>query len=629
MSSDQVTASHYDHGSSQESASGEYTSYTQEPIAIETPPCLASKYTYLREIGHGAQGKIYQAKRLADGVQVAIKQLNIDSVQTWKKYDLFRREATVLESLNIDGVAKFYEAIERSDDIPPRSYIVQEYIQGKTLAEMIRVGHRFSLARVYDILIQLLNILKQLHAHVPPVIHRDIKPSNILLKSLQGDDFKVYLIDFGAVANPQVQGGGSTVAGTYGFMPPEQLMGRPCPASDIYSLAAVAVNLISGKSPADMPVKDFRLIFEPDIQSMPPTLVNTLRAMLDPNTENRLADIDKIIQTFTKFQHNQYKDEIRKQPTDLTPKEYNRLLEQVESVCQPGNIELWHRLSDKTPRTIPKCYTVIKLIPKDKPAPLPFGYSKRSQFYDLGTGKLIKFEINPGMLLGCLAFCIIFPILFYCWAPFNQAINCFIGLIIGLYISTMYAKFYFNSLNSHQNYIKISNTLADQLSSDKKQRIEQLKAIAADQDYYNKLQDLSFFRHTATKNDLLRLLSKGRKTIAIITEIKYLPAYRKYIKYIKHQNYDFNPINYEIYSRPMFEISYKFNPPDDEKAEDLIHSFLTPVAPDHRYKEGDPLPILYMIHHRANNRPETVNSMPFPIPLHDIMDLSDVIYMNA
>jgi serine/threonine protein kinase len=110
-------------------------------------------------------------------------------------------------------------------------------------------------------MMQLLDILKQLHAHEPPVIHRDIKPSNILLKALGGDDYEVYLIDFGAVANPQVQGGGSTVAGTFGYMAPEQLTGKPCPASDIYSLAAVAVYLISGRSPADMPMKDFSSLY--------------------------------------------------------------------------------------------------------------------------------------------------------------------------------------------------------------------------------------------------------------------------------------------------------------------------------------------------------------------------------
>ena len=87
-------------------------------------------------------------------------------------------------------------------------------------------------------------------------------------------------------------------------------------------------------------------------------------------------------------------------------------------------------------------------------------------------------------------------------------------------------------------------------------------------------------------------------------------------------------MNYEIYSRPMFEVSYKFNPPDDEKTEDLIHSFLTPVNPEDHYNVGDPLPILYRIFPRFAGNPEIVTSMPFPIPLHDIMDLSDVINIH-
>ena len=65
----------------------------------------------------------------------------------------------------------------------------------------------------------------------------------------KGDQYKAWLIDYGAVANPQVQSGGSTVAGTFGYMPSEQLTGNPIPASVIYSLAAVIVYVLSGRSP--------------------------------------------------------------------------------------------------------------------------------------------------------------------------------------------------------------------------------------------------------------------------------------------------------------------------------------------------------------------------------------------
>ena len=75
-----------------------------------------------------------------------------------------------------------YDAFDDLDAEPPCAYIVQEYIRGETLASLMKAGHRFSIDRVYDIVIQLLKIIQQLHSHTPPIIHRDIKPSNILLQ---------------------------------------------------------------------------------------------------------------------------------------------------------------------------------------------------------------------------------------------------------------------------------------------------------------------------------------------------------------------------------------------------------------------------------------------------------------
>ena len=303
-------------------------------------------YAFIRELGHGSQGDVWLAERRTDKQKVAVKRLNIESVKNWKEYELFKREASVLATLNFDGVAKFYEAIDCLDDNPPCSNIVQEYIDGRTLAEMIQSGQRFSVNWIYDIILQLIDILQKLHTHEPPVIHRDLKPSNILIKQDAGKD-KVYLIDFGAVANPQVQSGGSTVAGTYGYMPPEQLMGKPVPASDIYALAAVAVHLITGISPAEMPNKDFHLIFEPQMQNMPIAVVNTLRCMLEPKIEMRLCDYDTLRTLFKNFNNNIYTDTGCRQ-TLMSIAEYNKKLQKVSTYCEPGNIELWqdwlHRL---------------------------------------------------------------------------------------------------------------------------------------------------------------------------------------------------------------------------------------------------------------------------------------------
>ena len=99
---------------------------------------------------------------------------------------------------------------------------------------MLKAKHRFLDESIYDIIAQVLRILQSLHEHQPPVIHRDIKPSNLMLTPVDNGKYKVTLLDFGAVANPQIQTGGSTVAGTFGYMPPEQLMGQAQPGSDIY-----------------------------------------------------------------------------------------------------------------------------------------------------------------------------------------------------------------------------------------------------------------------------------------------------------------------------------------------------------------------------------------------------------
>ena len=179
---------------------------------IQTPDIIAGKYKFIRKIGHGKQGNVYLSSRNNDQKQVVIKQLNISSIRNWKAYDLFRREADTLASLDIDGIATFYDAFESLDDNPPCAYIVQEYIDAPSLDSMLKSGHRFTKECIYDIVIQLLVIIKKLHQHKPTVIHRDIKPSNILLKKIDNDKYKAYLIDFGAVANPQVQGGGSTIA---------------------------------------------------------------------------------------------------------------------------------------------------------------------------------------------------------------------------------------------------------------------------------------------------------------------------------------------------------------------------------------------------------------------------------
>ncbi|MBQ8037621.1 MAG: serine/threonine protein kinase, partial [Proteobacteria bacterium] len=223
-------------------------SLSDEPV-LKKPKTLEDRYTFIRELGSGAQAKVFLAKRLSDGQMTAIKQLRIDSIKNWKEYTLFHREAEVLSTLDIPGVVKLYDAYDSLEEEPPCSYIIQEYVDGPTLKEVLKSGYRFSVSQVYDIILQIIDILEKLHTHEPPVIHRDIKPSNIILRNWNRERFDVCLIDFGAVSNAQVQSGGSTIAGTFGYMAPEQNIGRATPASDTYALAALTAYLLSGVDP--------------------------------------------------------------------------------------------------------------------------------------------------------------------------------------------------------------------------------------------------------------------------------------------------------------------------------------------------------------------------------------------
>ena len=124
--------------------------------------------------------------------------------------------------------------------------LVLEYIEADSLS---KIGH-LNPTQIKTIAISLLEILVYLQQQIPPIIHRDIKPDNILID----DQFNAYLIDlgFGRVGIEEVSGS-STVKGTLGFMPPEQLSGKLTKSSDLYSLGVTLFGQIKGLSAIEMP----------------------------------------------------------------------------------------------------------------------------------------------------------------------------------------------------------------------------------------------------------------------------------------------------------------------------------------------------------------------------------------
>ena len=463
---------------------------------------------------------------------------------------------------------------------------------------MLKNGHRFSLDRVYDIALQLLSILEKLHAHEPPVIHRDIKPSNIILHPLGGDLYKVFLIDFGAVANPKVQGGGSTVAGTYGYMPPEQLTGKPKPESDIYSLAAVMVHIITGISPATMPTRDFRLIFEPQMQNMPPTLVSTLRQMLEPDLEKRLTDKDEIRKLLTSFKKSVYSITSEKsKEQDLSEEEYELRLKDVETFGQDGNFELWQRLSEKTPRRkIPLIYQDFEKLTNGKNNIVIISNHNpnlvaENQFIKQGKAQTKNYQ--KAVTLACIM-AVVFSFLAFVNYQ-NQIWGGVIGYTLGFIIALVVAFYFFAKM-----YIWDS--------------IDPVRYPINEPQYVE-------------NKNIQSILMNGRKNVATIIDIQYMPCKGEYLQTYKKTNRTY------IYGgNPLFKIVYSFNPPDDAREEDIHHVCFTHIEPEGHYKVGDPLPILYQFYRKQRKNDQTgkyenaeyVESMPFPLPLHDIQSMNDI-----
>ncbi|WP_373480403.1 SH3 domain-containing protein, partial [Geminocystis sp.] len=165
-------------------------------------------------------------------------------------------------------------------------YLVQEYIEGKNLAELGVIN----CSQCESILSSLLNTIKYVHGN--KIIHRDIKPENVIIRD---SDRLPVLIDFGAVKESMGAvslSSGSTVSsvivGTRGFIPPEQSLGRTVFSSDLYALALTLIYSLTGKYPIEIPSN--QITGELDWQSLIPNLSPNLRIVLEKATKMDISN---------------------------------------------------------------------------------------------------------------------------------------------------------------------------------------------------------------------------------------------------------------------------------------------------------------------------------------------------
>ena len=218
---------------------------------------LNNRYQILETLGRGGFGETYLAQdtNMPSGRNCVIKQLKPivqqPHIPQWMQ-DRFKREAALLEELGAENrqIPCLYAYFSENEQF----YLVQEWIEGETLAQKWEREGNLHSQQVRKILIQLLPVLDYIHSR--RIVHRDIKPENIIL---QDKDHLPVLIDFGAVkealattVNHNSSSALSASIGTPGYMPSEQAAGRPLYSSDLYSLGLTAIFLLTGKSPQEL-----------------------------------------------------------------------------------------------------------------------------------------------------------------------------------------------------------------------------------------------------------------------------------------------------------------------------------------------------------------------------------------
>jgi TolB-like protein/class 3 adenylate cyclase/tRNA A-37 threonylcarbamoyl transferase component Bud32 len=213
--------------------------------ALAAAPVLSERYEVERELGRGGMSVVYLARdRQLLGKLVVVKVLLEETRQDPWMRQKFLQEMEALARIDHPGVVGVLDSGLTAES---QRFLVMQYIEGVTLRSTIEPGG-MDFARAAGLIRQIGQALAA--AHEKGVWHRDLKPENIMLQCLGGEDH-VKLIDFGiaGIQDSQFTGEKTKVAGSFAYMAPEQLGGRPCAASDTYALGVVAYEILTGELP--------------------------------------------------------------------------------------------------------------------------------------------------------------------------------------------------------------------------------------------------------------------------------------------------------------------------------------------------------------------------------------------
>jgi serine/threonine protein kinase len=279
---------------------------------------LQQRYRAIKAIGQGGFGRTFLAvdKQLPSKPPCVIKQFSFhgqSAESTSNALRLFRQEAQRLDRLGqhpqIPQLLAYFQD-------SGQSYLVQEYIEGMTLKEEIQKKGTFGENQIWQLLRELLPVLKFVHQH--QIIHRDLKPANIMRRTTEpfnyiktegqkkqkytGKTGEIVLIDFGVAklltGSAIFQTG--TIIGSAEYMAPEQTRGKVLPASDLFSLGVTCIYLLTDVAPWDMyDLANDRWAwrdFLPSGKSTSERLGRILDKLLAHSTSDRYQSAEQVLQ---------------------------------------------------------------------------------------------------------------------------------------------------------------------------------------------------------------------------------------------------------------------------------------------------------------------------------------------
>ncbi len=256
---------------------------------------VADRFRLARLLGTGAMGDVWCAFDLELDETVALKRLREQPSTGGRMAELFRREVRLARRVSHRNVARVFELVVIKGPEGSQLSLTMEYVQGHTLAQLLRCGHAFSPAAVVRVMREACAGLDAVHE--AGVVHRDIKPGNVMLDEAD----RVVLMDFGvALAAHDALAERGMLAGTPAYMAPELYAGEQASvASDVYALGCLGYELLTGRRAFDGDNLALVLTAKTKRLTVPPTdevpgLTAVLEACLEPAPAARFPSVREL-----------------------------------------------------------------------------------------------------------------------------------------------------------------------------------------------------------------------------------------------------------------------------------------------------------------------------------------------